>query len=165
MQDANGTNICHVGTAIIKTTFEICDLCNNSIHEDCCELANSLTICYACIGHTHINNQKDQSSNELENTVEQANTSAAIKCKLTIEQIEEKTTHKVQTNNPQHHDYHTINKNLAPDNNSLLHSIQDRVTYVVLVILIQNVKVPIQSRNLHLRRSILMKMPEMGNLH
>jgi hypothetical protein len=85
--------------------------------------------------------------------------------KRRIEQIEEKTTHKVQTNNPQHHDYHTINKNLAPDNNSLLHSIQDRVTYVVLVILIQNVKVPIQSRNLHLRRSILMKMPEMGNLH
>jgi hypothetical protein len=39
-----------------------------------------------------------------------------------IEQIEEKTTHKVQTNDPQHHDYHTINKNLAPDNNSLLHS-------------------------------------------
>ena len=36
---------------------------------------------YACIGHTHINNQKDQSSNELENTVEQENTSAAIKNK------------------------------------------------------------------------------------
>jgi hypothetical protein len=33
------------------------------------------------------------------------------------------------------------------------------------VILIQNVKVPIQSRNLHLRSSILMIMPEMGNLH
>ena len=49
-----------------------------------------------------------------------------------IEQIEEKTTHKVQTNNPQHHDYHTINQNLAPDNNSLLHSIQDRVTSFVL---------------------------------
>jgi chromosome segregation ATPase len=202
VQDANGTNICHVGTAIIKTTFEICDLCNNSIHEDCCELANSLTTCYACIGHTHINNQKDQSSNELENTVEQANTSAAIKNKdnknqsnnnipentsqlrskelklkkweqdlelkekllnenskdctklmnyvtklenqnqelnmhimtlqRRIEQIEEKTTHKVQTNDPQHHDYHTINKNLAPDNNSLLHSIQYRVTSSVL---------------------------------
>ena len=105
-----------------------------------------------------------------------------------IEQIEEKTTHKVQTNNPQHNDYHTINQNLAPDNNSLLHSIQDRVTSFVLkqidkqlqqlennmvttiteqkkVILIQNVKVPIQSRNLHLRSSILMIMPEMGNLH
>jgi hypothetical protein len=78
VQDANRTNICHVCTAIIKTTFEICDLCNNSIHEDCCELTNSLTTCYACIGHTHINNQKDQSSNELENTVEQENTSAAI---------------------------------------------------------------------------------------
>jgi exonuclease VII small subunit len=49
-----------------------------------------------------------------------------------IEQIEEKTTHKVQTNNPQHHDYHTINQNLAPDNNSLLHSIQYRVTSFVL---------------------------------
>ena len=202
MQDANGTNICHVCTAIIKTTFEICDLCNNSIHEDCCELTHSLTTCYACIGHTHINNQKDQSSNELENTVEQENTSAAIKNKdiknqsnnnipentsqlrtkelklkkweqdlelkdtllnenikdrtklmsyvtklenqnqelnmhiMTlqrgIEQIEEKTTHKVQTNNPQHHDYHTINQNLAPDNNSLLHSIQYRDTSFVL---------------------------------
>ena len=75
VQDANGTNKCHVCTAIIKTTFEICDLCNNSIHEDCCELANSLTSCYVCIGHIHINNQKDQSSNELENTVEQDNTS------------------------------------------------------------------------------------------
>jgi hypothetical protein len=64
-----------------KTTFEICDLCNNSIHVDCCELANTLTACYACIGHNYINNQKDQSSNELENTVEQANTSAAIKNK------------------------------------------------------------------------------------
>ena len=94
----------------------------------------------------------------------------------------------MQTNDPQHHDYHTINQNLAPDNNSLLHSIQDRVTSFVLkqidkqlqqlennmvttiteqkkVILIQNVKVPIQSRNLHLRSSILMIMPEMGNLH
>jgi chromosome segregation ATPase len=49
-----------------------------------------------------------------------------------IEQIEEKTTHKVQTNNPQHHDYHIINQNLAPDNNSLLHSIQYRVTSFVL---------------------------------
>jgi hypothetical protein len=74
-------SFCTVSASIIKTTFEICDLCNNSIHEDCCELANSLTTCYACIGHTHINNQKDQSSNELENTVEQENTSAAIKNK------------------------------------------------------------------------------------
>ena len=41
-----------------------------------------------------------------------------------IEQIEEKTIHKVQTNDPQHNDYHTINQNLPPDNNSLLHSIQ-----------------------------------------
>ena len=81
VQDANGTNICHVCTAIIKTTFEICDLCNNSIHVDCCELANTLTTCYVCIGHSHINNQKDQSSNELENTVEQENTSAAIQNK------------------------------------------------------------------------------------
>ena len=105
-----------------------------------------------------------------------------------IEQIEEKTTHKVPTNNPQHHHYHTINQTLAPDNNSVLRSIQDRVTSFVLkqiekqlqqlennmvttiidqkkVILIQNVKVPIQSRSLHLRSSILMIMPEMGNLH
>lgn len=49
-----------------------------------------------------------------------------------IEQIEEKTTHKVQTNNPQQHDYHTIDQTLAPDNNSLLHSIQYRVTSFVL---------------------------------
>ena len=45
-----------------------------------------------------------------------------------IKQIEDKTTH----NNPQHHDYHTINQNLAPDNNSLLHSIKYRVTSFVL---------------------------------
>jgi len=45
-----------------------------------------------------------------------------------IEQIEEKTSHKEQTNNPQQHDYHTINQNVAPDNNSLLH----RVTSFVL---------------------------------
>ena len=38
----------------------------------------------------------------------------------------------MQTKNPQHHDYHTINKTLATDNNSLLHSIQDRVTSFVL---------------------------------
>jgi hypothetical protein len=101
VQDANGTNICHVCTAMIKTTFEICDSCNNSIHEDYCELTNSLTTCYtcighnlticytcighslttcySCIGHNYINNQKDQRSNELENTVKQENTSAATK--------------------------------------------------------------------------------------
>jgi chromosome segregation ATPase len=177
-------------------------LCNNSIHEDCCELTNNLTTCYACIGHNHINNQKDQSSNELENTAEQENTSAATQNKdnknqsnnnipestsqlrskelklqkweqdlelketllnenskdrtklmsyvtklenqnqelnmhimtlqRRIKQIEDKTTHKVQTNNPQHHDYHTINQNLAPDNNNLLHSIKYRVTSFVL---------------------------------
>lgn len=89
VQDAIGTNICHVCNAIIETTFEICDSCNNSIHEDCCELAYSLTTCYACIGHNHINNQKDQSSNELENTVEQENTSAAT----------QNTNNKNQSNN------------------------------------------------------------------
>ena len=185
VQDANGTTICQVCTAIIETTFEICDSCNNSIREDCCELVNSLTTWYACIGHNHINNQKDQSGNEQENTSaatqnkdnkNQSNNNIPestsqlrskelklkkweqdleLKEKLLnenskdrtklmsyvtklenqnqelnmhimtlqrrIKQIEDKTT---QTNNPQHHDYHTINQNLAPDNNSLLHSIQ-----------------------------------------
>ena len=49
VQDANGTNICHVCTAIIKTTFQICDSCNNSINEDCCEPTSSLATCYSCI--------------------------------------------------------------------------------------------------------------------
>ena len=44
-------------------------------------IGHSLTTCYTCIGHNYINNQKDQSSNELENTVEQENTSAAIQNK------------------------------------------------------------------------------------
>ena len=47
-----------------------------------------------------------------------------------IEQIEDKTTHKEKTNIPQQHDNHSIN--LAPNNSSLLHSIQDRVTSFVL---------------------------------
>jgi hypothetical protein len=44
-------------------------------------IGHSLTTCYSCIGHNYINNQKDQSSNELENTVEQENTSAATQNK------------------------------------------------------------------------------------
>jgi hypothetical protein len=122
----------------LGTTFEICDLCNNSIHEDCCELANSLTTCYACIGHTHINNQKDQSSNELENTVEQANTSAAIKCGLLV------CTLWVV--------FSSICSIVS------LHFIAAEVFACSTVF-------SSSSRNRHLRSSILMKMPEMGNLH